>query len=367
MRVIVTGGGSGGHIYPAIAIADKFKEKDKDAEILYIGNHIGIEEELVPQTGYPFKMVDARWFEKKPIEILKTGIVTLKGKRQALRIMKDFKPDVVVGTGGYACTPVIMAGKAYGAKCYLHEQNAYPGVANRFLEKYVDNVFLGFEPAAKYFKEKDKLVLTGNPVRRRFYNVGREACKEKLNIPKDRFTIFVFAGSQGSNKISEVMIELISKINGKEEVQLLFATGPLHYENVLKQIESLGITLSDNIRIESYINNIENYIGAADLVISRAGALSLAEICICGRASVLIPSPNVTGNHQYHNARAVTDKGGGVLLEEKDLNCERLLHVMESLKADPSFRVEMEQNAISAAPSDATDIIYNKIVSSFGK
>ena len=361
MRAIVSGGGSGGHIYPAIAIADKIREKDPSSEILYIGNDIGIEKDIVPKTGYPFTMVEARWFEKNPIELLKTGVATFKGYRQALKIMKKFKPDVVVGTGGFVCVPVVHAGHRYGARCYIHEQNAYPGVANRSLEKYVDNIFLGFEDASHYFKDRSKIIYTGNPVRRRFFNIDKDKCREKLGIDKDKFVIFVFAGSQGSNRVTDVMLEFIKMINGSERTVLLFATGDLHYEETFERLRADGVEPRDNIRIKAYIDNIQDYLGSADLVIGRAGALSVSEICICRRASILVPSPNVTGNHQYFNAKSVTDRGGAVLVEEKDFTAKRIASVAKALMDAPDFRMEMEQAAYNCAKPDATDRIYSII------
>lgn len=360
MRAIVTGGGSGGHIYPAIAIADKIMEMDPESEILYIGNDIGIEKDLVPkQTNYRFEMVEARWFSKGISEIIKTGIATLKGKRQALKLMKEFKPDVVIGTGGFVCVPVILAGKSYGAKCYLHEQNAFPGVANRFLEKYVDNIFLGFDLASKFFKQPEKHIFVGNPVRECFYDLDRSVSRKNIDVPDDIFTIFVFAGSQGSDKITEIMLDMISKINGIRDVMLLWATGPLHYRETLDALSKEGIEIKDNIRIESYIENMQDYIGASDLIISRSGALSVAEISVSGRASILIPSPNVTGNHQFYNAKAITDKGGAILMEEKDMSTIKLLTIVRELKNDSAYLDKMEKLAHEATPDNATDRIYS--------
>ena len=362
MRVIVTGGGSGGHIYPAIAIADKIKEKEPDAEILYMGNDLGLEKDIVPGTGYPLELVTARWLDRKSVlELALTGMVTAKGVLQALKIMRKFKPDVVIGTGGFVCVPVVFAGHLYGAKCYLHEQNAYPGVANRVLEKFVDKVFLGFPDAAEFFKEPKKHINAGNPVRERFYNVDKVEARDRLGIPKDDFVIFSFGGSQGAEKINDVGFDLMEAVNGHKDVTYIFGTGSQYYDEILDKAKEKNIEIQPNIMVKSYINDIQYYLGAADLIISRAGALSVAESTVCGRALLLIPSPNVTGNHQYYNAKSVADHGGAILLEEKDLTSEKLIEEVMRLKNQPQLLEEMGKASKACAPLDACEMIYAEI------
>lgn len=359
MRAIITGGGSGGHIYPAIAIADKIKEREPDSEILYIGNELGLEKDIVPGTGYPLELVSARWLDRKSIlQLFATGFVTMKGVRQSLKIMKKFKPDVVIGTGGFVCVPVMFAGHQYGARCYLHEQNAYPGVANRTLEKFVNKVFLGFPDASHYFRQPEKHVNVGNPVRERFYNVDQKAAREKLGIPMDDFVIFSFGGSQGAEKLNEVCFDLMEAVNGHEKMTFVFGTGSQYYEEILDKAKEKGIDIQPNIKVKSYINDMQNYLGAADLVISRAGALSVAESTVCGKALILIPSPNVTGNHQFFNAKSVADQGGAVIIEEKDLTSELLISEVMKLKNNPDLLKAMSKASKDCAPLDACEMIY---------
>lgn len=362
MRVIVTGGGTGGHIYPAIAIADKIKEKEPDSEILYIGNDIGLEKDIVPQTGYPMELVSAKWLDRRNLlKLFDTGFSTIRGIRQAYRIMKKFRPDVVIGTGGFVCVPVMYAGHQYGARCYLHEQNAYPGVANRTLEKFADKVFLGFPEAGHYFKQPEKHVNAGNPVRQQFYDVDRRAAREKLSIPREDFVVFSFGGSQGAEMINDVAFDLLEAVNGHPGVTFIFGTGSQYYDEVLKKTREKGIELQNNIRIKDYINDMQDYLGASDLIISRAGALSVAETTVCGRASILVPSPNVTGNHQYFNAKSVVDRGGAVLIEEKDLTGEALLTEVMRLKNNPEILAQMSRASKACAPLSATEVIYAEI------
>ena len=362
MRVIVTGGGTGGHIYPAIAIADKIKEKEPDSEILYIGNDIGLEKDIVPQTGYPMELVSAKWLDRRNLfKLFDTGFSTMRGIRQAYRIMKKFKPDVVIGTGGFVCVPVMYAGHKYGARCYLHEQNAYPGVANKALEKFADKVFLGFPEAGHYFKQPEKHINAGNPVRQQFYDVDQVAARDKLSIPREDFVVFSFGGSQGAEMINDVAFDLLEAINGHKGVTFIFGTGSQYYEEVLEKARDKGIEIQENIRVRDYITDMQDYLGASDLIISRAGALSVAETTVCGRASVLIPSPNVTGNHQYFNAKSVADRGGAVLIEEKDLTGELLLEEVMRLKNNPEILDKMGRASKACAPLSATETIYAEI------
>ena len=362
MRVIVTGGGTGGHIYPALAIADKFKETEPDTEILYVGNEEGIEKDVVPRSGYPMELVDARWLDKSnPWQLIKTGVRVTKGIFEADRVMKKFRPDVVIGTGGYVCFPVILAGKRFGAKTFLHEQNAFPGLANRTLEKYVNKVFLGFSDAAKYFKDPSKTVTAGNPVRKSFFGLDKEAARAKLGFPREDFVVFSFGGSLGAEKINEVAFELMQALNGHEGVRMVFGTGKWYYDSIVEKAKKRGIALQENIIIKDYIDDMENYLSASDLIISRAGALSVAETTVCGKASILIPSPNVTGNHQYYNAKAVADRGGAILLEEKDLTSEGLIKEVMRLKTNPEIAAKMGLAARACAPMKALDIIYDEV------
>lgn len=361
MNVILTGGGTGGHIYPAMAIADKIKEKNPEANILYIGNEEGLETEIVPSYGYPIKLVAARWLEKSPIELVKTGIVTLKGVSQCKRIFKKFKPDIVIGTGGFICFPVMYAGYRYGAKCYLHEQNAYPGMANRALEKFVDKLFLGFAEASPYFRHPHKHVYTGNPVRKSFFNLDKNKSRESLKINQDQFMLVSFGGSWGAEKINEIVVKLVSELKENKKITFVFVTGKIHYEEILEELQKKGIELKGNIILKPYIESMADYIGAADFIISRAGALSVAEATVCGRASLLVPFPGATGNHQYFNAKAVADRGGALLLEEKDLTYDKMKNIIFDFLNHPEKQRQMEEKSKNCSPGDSAEIIYENI------
>ena len=364
MRLIVTGGGTGGHIYPALAIADKFKEMDPDCEILYVGNDEGIEKNIVPKHGYKIELVDARWLNKSnPYQLIKTGVRVVKGILESKRVIKKFKPDYIIGTGGYVCFPVIYAGHGYGAKCYLHEQNAFPGLANRTLEPKVKKVFLGFSDAAKYFKYPEKMVETGNPVRKSFFTITKSEARKKLGYKENDFIVLSFGGSLGAETINTGAFEIMKYFNGKPGSELVFGTGKSYYNGVMSKTKEQKIEISENIRIKDYIDDMDNYLMAADVVISRAGALSVAEMTVAGKASILIPSPNVTGNHQYFNAKAVSDKGGAILIEEKDFTPELLLAKVKELADNRDLACEIGEKARKTAPIHALDIIYDTVIS----
>lgn len=361
MKVIMTGGGTGGHIYPAIAIAEKIKEKRPEAEILFVGTKKGLEKDLVPQNGYPIKFITVSGFNRKNmLKNVKVVKDLLKGNREAKKIIKEFKPDVVIGTGGYVCGPVVRAAHKMGVKTFIHEQNAFPGMTNKMLEKYVENVFISFADAEKYFKNKEKLILSGNPVRKAFFEADKMYSRKLIGEKDDNFILLCFGGSQGAGKINDVMTDVAESLNGVKDVSLYFVTGNAYYENIVDKMRNQGIH-EGNIHIKKYITNMQDYLSAADLVICRSGALTVSEITVCGRASILIPSPNVTGNHQYYNAKAVADKGGAIIVEEKDLTSEALLKIISHLKANPQKLREMELASGKTAPCDATKIIYEHL------
>jgi len=363
MRVIMTGGGTGGHIYPAIAIADKIVERTQDSEILFVGTKKGLEGNLVPRHGYDIKFITVSGINRrnmvKNIKVLKDYN---KGKKQAKKIIEDFKPDIVIGTGGYVCGPVVKMAASMGIKTYIQEQNAFPGLTNKVLEKNAENVFLGFEEAGKYFKHPEKHIVTGNPVRSEFFGVDNSESRLELGIKSEDFVLLAFGGSQGAGRINKAMLDVIKRYNGKEKVQVFFATGKAYYEPIMTEIEEMEIELEENIHIIEYIDHMEKYLAACDLVVSRSGALTVSEITICGKPSILIPSPNVTGDHQTFNARAISDKGGAILLEEGKLAANILYSEVERLRENPAFMEGMAEQCRRSAPVDATDIIYYSLI-----
>ncbi len=367
MKTVITGGGSGGHVYPALAIAEKFREKDPQGKIIYAGYPGGFEHGVVPKYGYEMVDIDTRWYERGSIiELFKFGWHVTNGIRQARKFLKEFKPDLIIGTGGFVCFPVIFAGNRLGIKCYVHEQNAFPGLSNRKLEKYVRKIFLGFREGGEYFSDKDKLIVSGNPVRQEFFTLEKEAARERLGIAQDDFVVLIFGGSLGAETIDKIGVEFTGAMNGKPKETLIFGTGKWYYDKVLEELSSRGIKTEQNIRLTSYIDNMQDCLAACDVVISRAGALSMAEAMAQGKASILIPSPNVSANHQYYNAKAAADAGAAFMIEEKDVTPEKVMDMVRELREDPDKALEMGRIARTLAPSMATDIIYEEIVKDAG-
>lgn len=363
MKIILTGGITGGHIYPALAIGDKFKEMDPECEILYIGNERGMEREIVPKHGFKLVTVPSKSVDRSNVlKMAETLAVTGNGRGKAYRIMKKFKPDIIISTGSYVSVPVVLAAHKYGAKVFIHEQNAYPGMANRFLSKYAEKVFLGFEDAGKYFKQNSKLQYAGNPVRREFYGKDQKEARRILNIPEGDFVITAFGGSQGATTINETALELIRRYGNDVNVTILFATGKRFYEDVIQNMEALGIADKDNVRILPYIQDMANTLAATDIAICRSGALSVSEITMSGCPAIFIPSPNVTGDHQYYNAKAVVDNGGAVMVREDEDTPGRVANVLKELLQDPELVSQMSEKSLKCAPIDATDIVYKGIM-----
>lgn len=366
MRIILTGGCTGGHIYPALAIGDKFREKDPNAEIIYLGHEWGLETSIVPKYGYELKIVDAMWFERSNIaKIFHTLRVNAKGKKQAYKIMREFKPDIVISTGSFVSVPVVGAAKKYGAKIYIHEQNAFPGMANKIYAGDAERVFLGFDSARDFFKRADNLVYSGNPVRRAFAESDRGAAREKLGIPADDFVILTFGGSLGAPTINRASIGLVEEYGDKEGVTILFGTGGEHYDAVMSELREKKLDELKNVKVTAYISDIVDALAAANIVIGRSGALSTAEISVSGRAAVFIPSPHVTGNHQYYNAKSYADRNAAFIVEEGENMTSELLATIQSLKNDPERLAEMERASKAMAHADAAEIIYEEIMRTY--
>lgn len=364
MKVIMTGGGTGGHIYPAIAIADEIKRRFPDAEILFVGAQRGLEKKLVPDNGYPIRLIPVQGFNrKKPLKNIEVLRDLQKGNKLSRQILAEFQPDVVIGTGGYASAPLVKMAQKMKIPTYIHEQNAFPGVTNKMLEKHVNNVFLGFEEGSAYFKHPEKHITVGNPVRKSFYEMDREQARKDLGFAEDDFVLLAFGGSQGAGRINQAMISVMEAFQGKSDMKVCLATGKFYYDAICSELKEKNIKTGkdSNIKIMEYISDMNRYLAAADLVISRSGAITVAEVTVCGKAAIFIPSPHVTGNHQYFNAKAVAEKGGAIVIEEKDLDHEKLIAKILQLKEDPAILQDMEAKSLQCAPKDAAGMICDNI------
>lgn len=360
MKVLISCGGTGGHIYPAIAIADKIKEKDPEAEILFVGTRQGMENKLVPAAGYEIKGIDASGFNRHNLLAnIKTVKNIIDGGRRADEIIKKFKPDIALGTGAYVTGIVLMRAHKAGIPCYIHEQNALPGLSNKLLSRFAKKVFVSFEGTEKNFKYPDRVVFTGNPIRSDFLKSDETECRRELGLADTDFMILASGGSLGAELLNNQVLKLAAEAQ-LPGLKIFFVTGSRYYDEILKAGPK------GPLNIISYADNMPVLMKAADLIISRAGAVAVSEITACGKPSVLIPSPNVTNNHQYYNAKAVADAGAAVLLEEKELAENETLFTDEilNLLAHPESLKNMSLNAKALSRTDASDIIFTELMQS---
>ena len=371
MRVLFSGGGTAGHINPALAAAGYLKAKHPDAEILFVGNEGGMEERLVPPAGYDIKTIHISGFQRKitPKNIVRnisTMNKLITSTLESKKIIKEFKPDVCVGTGGYVCGPVLREAAKLGVPCVVHESNAYPGVTVKMLAKSVKCVMICVEDAKKHLPEGTNVVVTGNPVRPEILAANKEEARKKLGLDK-RPVVLSFGGSLGARALNEAMITVFKDSVDKGTIQHIhgYGTRNTEYPEVLKAA-GYDMDAHPQIRILEYINNMADCLAAADVVISRSGAITLTEIEAMGKGSILIPSPNVAENHQYHNAMALVNRGAAEIIEEKDLTGEKLLESLNKILADPESIERYGKNAKEMSIPDANERIYQEIMKAAG-
>ncbi len=369
MRVLITGGGTGGHVNPALAIANTIKQKDPDAVIAYVGTKKGIENKLVPKAGYPMYYVEVKGIKRSlsPSNI-KAAYLALTSPVKAKKIIREFKPDIVVGTGGYVSWPVVKAAATMGIPTALHESNAIAGVAVKMLQKYVDRIYLNFEKTGESLNcGKDKLMKVGNPILGGFNGMSREEARTKLGIPdRYKYVILSYAGSMGAEKVNDAILCLMKEFTSKHpEVYHIHATGSIELEMCTSQFKSMGLDKYENIELCEYIYDMPLKMAAADITINRAGAMTISELAATGKCSVFIPSPNVAENHQYKNAKVLADAGAAALFEEKELvnGAELLIKEVEKLLSDDGekIRAERSEKIRQFAVSDSNDLIYNDL------
>jgi UDP-N-acetylglucosamine--N-acetylmuramyl-(pentapeptide) pyrophosphoryl-undecaprenol N-acetylglucosamine transferase len=370
MRIILTGGGTGGHINPAIAIADALCRADDGCEILFVGTERGMENRLVMEAGYPIWHVDVIGIKRSiSLENFKALYKALKSTKRAKELIEKFRPDGAVGTGGYVCYPIIKAASSMGIYTALHESNAIPGLAVKTLKNKVDKIFVNFEESGKRLSVGDKVLRTGNPMRRGISPSDRERARLELSITgKYRYVILSFGGSLGAATVNREMLKLMRSFTCKRnDILHIHATGKSGYTDFYKEFCALGLDKYKNIKVSEYIYNMPRWLTAADLVISRSGAMTLSEIAAAGRASILIPSPNVTDNHQYKNAKAFSDAGAAYTVTENERELERLPEIAETILSDKAARENMEKNARGFDYKGAADIIAKEILNGIRK
>lgn len=360
MKVILSGGGTGGHIYPALTIADQIKKQRPDADISFVGTQQGLEKDIIPRYGYPLKFIEVAGFKRSlSLDTLRSVAKLFAGLYDAYRIIKNERPDLVIGTGGYVCGPIVFMAALHGIPCCIQEQNAMPGVTNKILSRYVRKVFLGYKEAGKYFHGKAELEYTGNPIRTEILEHSREEALKELGLDAKKKTILVSGGSRGARSINNAMLEAELALSGRSDVQVLHATGDVNYEAYMSAIEKRG-GVEKNIIIKPYLHNMPVALAAADLAVFRSGAIGLAELMAKGVPSILVPYPYATANHQEFNARAVEAKGAAKVILDKELTGETALEAIEHLLLHEDELKRMQAAAKRLGKPQAAEVIASQ-------
>ena len=360
MRIIIAGGGTAGHIYPGIALAKKLLKKQAGMEILFVGTEKGMESRLVPKEGFKIEYIRVSGFQRKiGLGFFKTFRQMFDGYADAKEIIKKFKPDVVVGMGGYVCGPMLYCASRMKIPTLIHEQNAIPGVTNKLLAKRVRTVCISFEESRKFFKGARYISFTGNPVREEFLSANRKDGREKYGLlPGQRF-VAVMGGSLGADKINQILVEMIEKHYRPGSYKLLFATGETRYDEVMA---SFTKRIPEGVEIVNFIHDVGSVYAASDLMLCRAGAITLSELAFMGTPSILIPSPNVTANHQEQNALAFRNSGAAFVLHEHDLNAKMLSETIDDLLSNHAILNKMSKQAREIAMPDAAKKMVEEVM-----
>lgn len=358
MRILVTGGGTGGHIYPALAFIRYVQKIQPDSEFLYVGTHRGLENKIVPETGISFKTIKIQGFKRKlSFENIKTVQLFIESIKRSKEILREFKPDVVIGTGGYVSGSVVYAAARMKIPTIVHEQNSVPGITNKFLSRFADKVGICFPDAAQYFPES-KTVLVGNPRAQEVVTSGKSEVLEQYDLLPDIPTVLIFGGSQGALKINQAVIQALPQFSQKE-YQVLYASGDRYYNEISEKFDIEKI--SRNLSLQPYIKNMTDVMANVDLLIARAGATSIAEFTALGLPGILIPSPYVTNDHQTKNAQSLVNAGAVKMIADADLTGDKLVEAVDEIMNDPEKRERMAKASRQEGIPDAAERLWTLV------
>jgi len=362
-RVLIAAGGTGGHIYPGLAIAEIIQKKSPETEIVFIGSYVGMEKNIIPQAGYPIDYIRARGFERSlSLETFSAIKGIFESIHDAKKVLSKYAPEIVIGTGGFTSAMLLREASKKGYHTLIHEQNAFPGRANKMLGKRVDRIAVSFDEGRAYFPE-EKVFLSGNPVRESFKQLTREACREKLKLKDHQKMIVAMGGSQGAESINRAVLDLIKANCEKEELVFYHMTGKSQFDWVSQQIEQMNLSeaAKERVHILAYSNEMDSLLKACDLAIARSGAMSVAEFAITGTPTILIPFPKAAENHQEFNARVLTEKGAGILVLDADLTGDYLIKTVGELIHHKETLEKMRKQAYTCAIEDAPERIFNHL------
>lgn len=365
MNILVSGGGTGGHIFPALSIAGELRRRFPDANILFVGAEGRMEMEKVPAAGFEIKGLPVSGFDRKnPIKALKAAVKLLRCMRMAKKIVKEFQPDIAIGVGGYASGPVLKAAQKAGVPTLLQEQNSYAGVTNKLLAKKAMCICVAYEGMERFF-DKDKIVLTGNPVRRNLLECTAtpQEARKAMGIDPDKKTVLIIGGSLGARTVNNAIKARLSQIASRDDVQVLWQTGKFYDEECRKALEQSG---AKNVVQMAFISNMDMAYRAADLVVSRAGASSVSELQLLGKASILVPSPNVAEDHQTKNAMALVNRDAAIMVRDADAT-DTLVDTMLVAVDDKAKIATLSANAAAMALPQAAEKIVDHALNIINK
>lgn len=349
MKVMISGGGTGGHIYPAISLIKHLQNQNSNTEFLYIGTENGLEKRIVTKEGIPFRSLEIQGFKRSlSLENLKTIKLFFNAIKTSKEYIEEFQPDIVIGTGGYVCSAVVYAAAKMNIPTIIHEQNSVAGLTNKFLSRYVDKVAICFDDARQYFP-KEKVVMTGNPRGQEVANLKSDKdIFEEYGLDADKKTILIFGGSRGAYSFNQAFEKAITELDNRE-YQVIYVSGKIYYDKLIEEIK----TIPNNVVIKPYISDMPEILSSVDAVFVRSGATTIAEITALGVPSILVPSPNVTNDHQTQNAKSLVDSKAGLLLTDEELNGDSMVQTIDSLLLNDSLLAEMKNNAKHLGIKDA--------------
>ena len=366
-RILIAGGGTGGHVYPAISIAEELMLQAPDTELLFVGSYRGIENDLVPRAGYKMRSIKISGFQRRMnwsnVENIWNTICSLWTSK---KILKEFQPQVVLGTGGYVCGPILLVAALIGIPTVIQEQNSFPGVTNRILARFARVIALGYENAAPRFAVNAHFIYTGNPVRSDFLKIDKENAYKEFGFSQNRLTILISGGSQGARSVNTAALGIHRKFAGDERVQIIHITGATDFDNVTGHLirENLPINdLQTGRIVVPYLHNMPEAMAIADIAVSRAGAIAMAEIMLRGIPSILIPYPYAAENHQEFNARFLAERGAAVLVRDNELSGDVLLAEVNNLIANNTVREKMSKACLQFSRPDAASRIASIVLS----
>jgi len=354
MRIVVSAGGTGGHIYPALAVLEKLKDTEKNLEVLYIGTKNRMENELIPKRGIPYEGIEVYGLSKNIFKNIKNVFLIGNSYKKCIKLLKEFKPDIVLGFGGYVTYPVIAAAKRLNIKTFLHEQNSIVGKTNKFLAKDVDLVAVSFLSTIDKFKNAKKVVYTGNPCGEAAIN-SKDIRKSDVGLDNKKKLVIVVAGSLGSKTMNDKLKEFL-RLSKKSDYQVLFITGKAHYDEFVE-----GTRFGSNVKVLPYLDNLAGLMKNADLIVTRAGASTMSEILALSLPVVFVPSPYVANNHQYYNAKEIVSNNAGIMIEEDNLNGEVLFKTINELFNDKQRYDIIKMNLKNMGKIDSSEIIVKEI------